>query len=84
MEIKSKLYLRTILLINDMMVENQFVNCQYRVISCKACITVSYQKNVTKKKERKARQEKKVTPGWTDLSGPGPVSFFIQKLHVLH
>ena len=30
----------------------------------------SVRKNVTKKKKKK-----KVTPGWTDISGPGPVSF---------
>ena len=30
------------------------------------------EKNVTKKEEKKIM---KVTPGWTDISGPGPVSF---------
>ena len=30
------------------------------------------------------KYKKKVTLGWVDISGPGPVSFFIQKFHVLH
>ena len=38
------------------------------------------EKNVTKKQKQKKTQNKKknrkrVTPGWTDISGPGPVSF---------
>ena len=57
-------YLRIILLINCMMEENLFVN----VVSCKACsFTVFCQKKCHKKKKRK--------PRWTDISGPGPVSF---------
>ena len=33
----------------------------------------SGRKNVTKKK--KTKNKKRVTPGWTDISGPGPISF---------
>ena len=47
----------------------------------------SVRKTVTKKKKKRKKKKKKrmrVTPGWTDISGPGPVSFFIQKFHVLH
>ena len=28
-----------------------------------------------KKKKNKKKDKKRVTPGWTDISGPGPVSF---------
>ena len=56
--------------------------CLCRVLFCKACsFTVFCQKKCNKKKEKK---RKKVTPGWNDISGPGSVSFFIQKFHVLH
>ena len=40
---------------------------------------------ILKEKEKKNEiQKKKVTLGWVDMSGPGPVSFFIQEFHVLH
>ena len=66
MEMKSKLYLRIILLINYMMEENLFV---YLECSSVKHLTSRFpvRKNVSKKK--------KVTPGWTDISGPGSVSF---------
>ena len=31
--------------------------------------------------QKKKKDKKRVTPGWTDISGPG--QFFIQKFHVL-
>ena len=33
---------------------------------------------------QKKEDNKRVTLGWTDISGSGPVSFFIQKFYVLH
>ena len=43
------------------------------VVSCKACsFTVFCQKKCHKKKKK---ERMRVTPGWTDVSGPGPVSF---------
>ena len=33
------------------------------------------EKMLQKKKEKKNKQTKRVTPGWSDISGPGPVSF---------
>ena len=71
MQMKSKLYLRIILLINYMMEENLFVYVECSSVKHVAS-RFSVRKNVTKKKEKK---RKKVTPGWTDISGPGPVSF---------
>ena len=65
METKTKLYLRIILLINYMTEENLFVHAASRF---------SVRKNITKKEKKKNRI--KVTPGWTDISGPGPVSFY--------
>ena len=71
-EIKIKLYLQIILLINYMAEENLFV---YVECSCKACnFTVFWQKKCHQKKKKKKMKRKKVTPGWTDVSGPGPVS----------
>ena len=35
----------------------------------------SGRKNVTEKKKKKKTKRKKVTPGWTDMSSPGPVNF---------
>ena len=69
MEMKSKLYLRIILLINYMMEENLFVYVECSSVKHVAS-RFSVRKNVTKKKERK-----KVTPGWTAFSCLGPVSF---------
>ena len=71
MQMKSKLYLRIILLINYMMEENLFVYVECSSVKHVAS-RFSVRKNVTKKKEKK---RKKVTPGWTDISGPDPVSF---------
>ena len=50
------------------MEENQFVNVEYSPVK-HAASRFSVRKNVTKK------DKKRVTPGWTDISGPGPVSF---------
>ena len=69
---KKKLYLRIILLINYMMKENLFVHVECSSAKHEAS-QFSIRKNVTKKKEEK--KQKKVTPGWTDISGPDPVSF---------
>ena len=72
METKSKLYLRIILLIDYMMKEKSACLC--RVVSCKVCsFTVFCQKKSHKK--RKEKKRKRVTPGWPDISAPGPVSF---------
>ena len=62
-----------------MMEENLFVYVECSSVKHVAS-RFSVRKNVTKKKEKR----KKVTPGWNDISGPGSVSFFIQKFHVLH
>ena len=66
MEMKSKLYLRIILLINYMMEENLFV-----YVECSSVKRVASRFSVRKN----ATHKKKVTPGWTDISGPGLVSF---------
>ena len=73
METKTKLYLRIILLINYMTEENLFVYVEYSSIK-HAASRFSVRKNITKKEKKKNRI--KVTPGWTDISGPGPVSFY--------
>ena len=65
---KSKLYLQIVLLINYMMEESLFVNIEQPSVK-HATFQFSVGKNVTKK------DRKRVTPGWTDISGPGPVSF---------
>ena len=46
---------------------------------------VSIKINKEKKKEarNKDRKQERVTPGWTDILGPGPVSFLIYKFRVL-
>ena len=48
--------------------ENLLVNVEYSPVK-HAASRFSVRKNVTKK------DKKRVTPGWTDISGPGPVSF---------
>ena len=53
--------------------ENLFVYVEYSSVK-HAASRFSVRKNVTKKKKKKTKR-KKVTPGWTDISGPGPVSF---------
>ena len=70
MEIKRKLYLRIILLINYMIEENLFVYVECSSVK-HAASWFSVRKNVTKKEKKRM----KMTPGWTDISGPGPVSF---------
>ena len=50
------------------MEEKVFVNVEYSPVK-HAASRFSVRKNVTKK------EKKGVTPGWTDISGPGPVSF---------
>ena len=52
-----------------MMEENLFVYVECSSVK-HAASRFSVRKNVTKKKDKK-----RVTPGWTDISGPGPVSF---------
>ena len=57
------------------MEENLFVYVQCSSVK-HAASRFSGRKTVTKKKnEKKKTKRKKVTPGWTDISGPGPVSF---------
>ena len=53
-----------------MVEENLFVNVEQSPVK-HAGSRFSVRKNVTKKKKGRMR----VTPGWTDISGPGPVSF---------
>ena len=72
---KSKLYLRIMLLINYMMEENMFVYIECSPVK-QAASRFSVRKNVTQKNSTgRKRKEKKETPGWTDISGPDPVSF---------
>ena len=52
-----------------MMEENLFVNVKWSPVKHPTS-QFSVRKNVTKKKDRK-----KLKPGWTDISGPGPVCF---------
>ena len=51
------------------MEENMFVNVEYSPVK-HAASRLSVRKNVTKK------GRKGVTPGWTDISGPGLLSVF--------
>ena len=53
------------------MEENLFVNVEYSPIK-HAASRFSVRKNVTKKRQKER------TPGWTDVSGPGPVSFYTE------
>ena len=53
------------------MEENFFVKVQYSPAK-HAASHFSVRENVTKKKKKK----KRVTPGWTDISALGPVSFY--------
>ena len=69
MQMKSKLYLRIILLINYIMEKNLFVNVEYSLVKHSTSL-FSIRKNVTHTKKDKMR----VAPGWTDISDPGPVS----------
>ena len=71
MEMKIKLYLWITLLINYVTEENIFVNVEISL--CKACsFTVFCQKKFHQKKKK---DKKRVTPGCTDISSPGHVSF---------
>ena len=56
-----------------MIEENLFVYVKCSSVK-HAASRFSVRKNVTKK-ERKEKKRTKVTPGWNDISGPGPVSF---------
>ena len=40
-------------------------------------------KDITKKRGKKKKERKKVTAGWTGISGPGPASIFIQRFNIL-
>ena len=73
---KSKLYLPIILLINYVMEESLFAYVECSSVK-HAASRFSVRKNVTKKRKEKKewKNAKKVTPGWTDVSGPGPLSF---------
>ena len=53
------------------MEENLFVNIEYSPVN-HAASRFSVIKNVTHSKKKRT---KRVTSGWTDISGPGPVSF---------
>ena len=58
-----------------MMEENLFVYVECFSVKHVAS-QFSVRKNATKKIEKKER--KKVTTGWTDISGPGPISFLFR------
>ena len=66
-EMKRKLDLRIILLINYMMEENLFVYVEWSHVNR---FTV-----FSHKKCHKIKIRKMVTPGWADFASPGPVSF---------
>ena len=69
MEMKSKLYLRIILLSYGMM-DIYMIFTVYGFLSEKM--------SQTKKRERERERER---PGWTYISGPG--HFLIQKFHIV-
>ena len=78
MEMESKLYLRSILLINYMMEENLFVYVEcssVKHVALRFSVRKMSQKKSKKKKTKEKKERKKVTPGWTDISGLGSVSF---------
>ena len=56
-----------------MMEKNLFVYVECCSVK-HAASRFSVRNNVTKKK-KKEKERKKVTPGWTGISGPGPVRF---------
>ena len=77
MEMKSKLYLRIILLINYMMEENLFVYVECSSVK-HAASRFSVRKNVTKKRQKESDT-------WMDwYLRSRSCQFFIQKFHVLH
>ena len=53
------------------MEENLFV-----YVECSSVKHVASQFSVRKNVTKKKKERKKVAPGWTDISGPGSVSFF--------
>ena len=71
MQMKSKLYLRTILLIDYTRQESLFVYVEQFLVK-HAAPRFSVRENVTIKKEKR---KERVTPRQTDISGPVPVSF---------
>ena len=78
MEMKSKLYLRIILLSYGMMEKRKL--CLFMQISLLYGLRFSVRKNVTNKKERERERERE-RPGWTYISGPG--HFLTQKFHIV-
>ena len=74
MEMKSKLYLQIILLINYMMEENLFFYAECSSVKHVASRFSVRKKCHKKKKKKKEKKRKKETPRWTDISGPGPVN----------
>ena len=89
MEMKSKLYLRILLLIYYMMEENLFVYVECSFVK-HAASRFSVRKNVTQKnkvkkkrknEKKKRKKRKKVTPGYLRSRSR---QFCIQKFHVLH
>ena len=56
-----------------MMKENLFVNIELSPVKLQLHGFLSEKMSQKKKKKKKDRM--RVTPGWTDISGPGPVSF---------
>ena len=81
MEMKSKLYLRIILLINYMIEENLFVYVECSSVKHVAS-RFSVRKNVTKKEKKKRKKESDTWMDWYLRSRF--CQFFIQKFHVLH
>ena len=60
---------------NYVMEENLFVNAEYSPVN-HAASRFSVRKNITHKKIK--IDKKRLAPGWTDISGPGPVSFLFR------
>ena len=84
MEMKSKLYLRIILLINYMMEENLFVHVECSSVKHVAS-KFSVRKNITKKKRKEKKERKKESDTWMDrYLRSRSCQFFIHKFHVLH
>ena len=82
MQMKSELYLRIMLLINFIMEENLFVNVEYSPVKHAASrfsvwknITHTHTHTHTHARTHTRTHTQIVTSGWTDFSGPGPVSF---------
>ena len=77
MHMKSKLYLRIILLINYVMEENLFVSVEQFPVK-HAAPRFSVRKNVAKKRQKESST-------WMDrYLRSGSCQFFIQKFYVLH